>query len=103
MLNESESVAFEKCLIYASQLLGFTSKVRPFMSKENSVSIKKNPFHFWLNFNKYKEGEFAELDATVLGPISYQGQAYIPTVRNLFYKYINFNAINKHQSVLWKG
>lgn len=55
-LNESESIGYEKCLIFSIQLLGKGDKAREYMTKDNSISYKKNPFNFWLNFSKYKEG-----------------------------------------------
>lgn len=101
-LNESESIGFEKSLMFSIQLLGLADKVRDHLNKDNSVSSKKNPFNFWINFNKYKEGEFFEFDHAK-EPIKQLGNLYIPTVRNMFYKYVNFRALEKHENVLWKG
>lgn len=101
-LNESESIGFEKSLMFAIQLLGESSRVREFMSKDNSISQKKNPFNFWLNFSKYKEGEFCEFDHGK-EPLRHLGTLYIPTLRNMFYKYMNYRAIEKQEHLLWKG
>jgi hypothetical protein len=45
-------------MIFSIQLLGEADKIKEYLSKDNSVSHKKNPFNFWINFHKFKEGEF---------------------------------------------
>lgn len=48
--------------MFSIQLSGEGDKVKDYLNKDNSVSWKKNPFNFWINFTKYKEGEFFEFD-----------------------------------------
>ena len=57
-LSQSEVIGYEKCLMYVLQIsgMGQDERIREYFNRDNSVSAKKNPFHYCLNFSKYREG-----------------------------------------------
>ena len=57
-LTESETIGYEKCLMYIIQISGLSNEeaIKDYFNRDNSVSAKKNPFNYYLSFNRFKEG-----------------------------------------------
>lgn len=57
-LSESETIGYEKAVVFSLQLLDLDGKVKDLINRDNAIPAKKSPFSFYINYNKYKEGEF---------------------------------------------
>jgi hypothetical protein len=48
----------EKVIFYTIQLLDLSKKVKGILNKENTIPLKRSANNFFINFEKYQEGEF---------------------------------------------
>lgn len=57
-LNENQMKGLEKVIFYTIQLLDLSKKVKGILNKENTIPLRRLANNFFINFEKYQEGEF---------------------------------------------
>ena len=60
-LNENQMKGLEKVIFYTIQLLDLSKKVKGILTKENTIPLRRSADNFYINYEKYQEGEFVEI------------------------------------------
>lgn len=102
--KDGDLMGLEKAVLFACRLLGFDEQVQPFLHKDNSISIKKNPYNFILNFERYSEGEFIDISRTYDPLYIDESTILLKTAQVSFCEWITKKSILlPRQPIIWSG